>query len=242
MSDGMIKKESLAQLRTQINQFNVVFIGSELEEEKKDRLMFHAMKNKKLVYVVPKVNDMLLMNTSVTTMDDTMVMQVRPFTLSLTQLLIKRGVDIAAAVAMIVATLPVMVVTAIGIKIEDRGPVFFKQERVGKNHKPFNILKFRSMVIDAESKTGPVLAKSNDDRITKMGKFIRKTRIDELPQLINVLKGDMSLVGPRPEREFFTKQFQRENKWFNYRHAVKPGITGYAQVMGKYTTDADKKN
>ncbi len=235
------KKESLAQLRTQINQFNVVFIGSELEEEKKDRLMFHAMKNKKLVYVVPKVNDMLLMNTSVTTMDDTMVMQVRPFTLSLTQLLIKRGVDIAAAVAMIVATLPVMVVTAIGIKIEDRGPVFFKQERVGKNHKPFNILKFRSMVIDAESKTGPVLAKANDDRITKMGKFIRKTRIDELPQLINVLKGDMSLVGPRPEREFFTKQFQRENKWFNYRHAVKPGITGYAQVMGKYTTDADKK-
>lgn len=235
------KGESLAQLKVQINQYNVVFFGSELEEEKKDRLMFHAMKKKKLVYVVPKVNDMLLMNTSVTTMDDTMVMQVKPFTLTLTQLLVKRVVDIAASIIMLIATMPVMLIAAIGIKLEDRGPVFFKQERIGKNHQPFNILKFRSMVIDAESKTGPTLAKSGDTRITKMGRFIRKTRIDELPQLLNVLKGDMSLVGPRPERDFFAEKFQRENKWFNYRHAVKPGITGYAQVMGKYTTNADKK-
>ncbi len=235
------KRESLAQLRSKINQYNVVFLGSNLDEDKKDRLMFHAMKKKKLVYVVPQVNDMLLMNTSVTTMDDTMVMQVKPFTLTLTQLLIKRAVDLVASALMVIATLPVMVIAAIGIKLEDGGPIFFRQERIGKNHQPFHILKFRSMVMDAESKTGPVLAQTNDDRITKIGKFIRKTRIDELPQLLNVLKGDMSLIGPRPERDFFVEQFQRENKWFNYRHAIKPGITGYAQVMGKYTTNADKK-
>ncbi|BAD65638.1 sugar transferase [Shouchella clausii] len=235
------KRESLAQLRTKLMEYDVVFLGSGLDEGKKDRLMFHAMKKKKLVYVVPKVNDMLLMNTSVTTMDDTMVMQVKPFTLTLTQLLIKRAVDIAASSVMLIATLPVMLLTAIAIKLEDGGPIFFKQERLGKNHQPFNILKFRSMVMDAEAKTGPTLAKSDDDRITKTGKFIRKTRIDELPQLINVLIGDMSLVGPRPERDFFAEKFQRENKWFNYRHAVKPGITGYAQVMGKYTTNVDKK-
>lgn len=235
------KRESLAQLRTKLMEYDVVFLGSGLDEGKKDRLMFHAMKKKKLVYVVPKVNDMLLMNTSVTTMDDTMVMQVKPFTLTLTQLLIKRAVDIAASSVMLIATLPVMLLTALAIKLEDGGPIFFKQERLGKNHQPFNILKFRSMVMDAEAKTGPTLAKSDDDRITKTGKFIRKTRIDELPQLINVLIGDMSLVGPRPERDFFAEKFQRENKWFNYRHAVKPGITGYAQVMGKYTTNVDKK-
>lgn len=161
------KRESLAQLRTKLMEYDVVFLGSGLDEGKKDRLMFHAMKKKKLVYVVPKVNDMLLMNTSVTTMDDTMVMQVKPFTLTLTQLLIKRAVDIAASSVMLIATLPVMLLTAIAIKLEDGGPIFFKQERLGKNHQPFNILKFRSMVMDAEAKTGPTLAKSDDDRITK---------------------------------------------------------------------------
>ncbi|WP_059103387.1 sugar transferase [Shouchella shacheensis] len=235
------KKESLAQLRTQLLQYSVIFLGSGLDEDKKERLMFHAMKNNKLVYVVPKVNDMLLMNTSVTSLDDTMIMQVRPFMLSVPQLVLKRLMDIVVSFGILLVTLPVFLLTAIAIKTEDKGSIFFRQERLGKYHQPFNILKFRSMVENAEEQTGPTLAKSGDARITKMGRFIRKTRIDELPQLLNVLKGDMSLVGPRPERDFFADKFQRENKWFNYRHAVKPGITGYAQVMGKYTTNVDKK-
>ncbi|SDB87690.1 sugar transferase [Shouchella lonarensis] len=235
------KNESLAALQAHVMQYDVIFLGSGIEEAKKERLMFCAMKNEKLVYVVPKVNDMLLMNTSVTTVDDTMVMQVKPFTLTLFQAGLKRMIDVAVSFVLLLFTLPVTVICAIAIKCGDGGPIFFKQERLGKNHRPFHILKFRSMVIDAEAKTGPTLATTNDARITKMGKFIRKTRIDELPQLINVLKGDMSLVGPRPERAFFATQFQRQNKWFNYRHAVKPGITGYAQVMGKYTTSVDKK-
>ncbi|WP_156323976.1 sugar transferase [Bacillus sp. JCM 19034] len=170
-----------------------------------------------------------------------MVLEVKPFTLSSGQILAKRLLDVVVSTVLLLFTTPIMILAAIAIKLEDRGPVFFKQERVGQYNKPFQILKFRSMIVDAEAKTGPVLAKSADSRITKVGAFIRKTRIDELPQLLNVLKGNMSLVGPRPEREYFAKKFEQENKWFYYRSAVKPGITGFAQVFGYYTTSADSK-
>ncbi|TSB48622.1 sugar transferase [Alkalicoccobacillus porphyridii] len=235
------KKSNVQQLKAQLLNYNFIFLSNSLEEDKKNRLIFHAMKNNKLVYVVPTVNDLLVMNTAVTTLDDTMVMQVKPFTLPLAQLAMKRLTDIVFSLAILIFTLPVFLITALSIKLEDGGSIFFKQERIGKDHKQFHILKFRSMVENAEAKTGPTLAQSGDRRITKIGKFIRKTRIDELPQLINVLIGDMSLVGPRPERDFFADQFQKDNKWFNYRNTVKPGITGYAQVMGKYTTNVDKK-
>ncbi len=155
--------------------------------------------------MIPNTNELFVMKTSVTTLGDTMVMQVKPFTLTNGQILFKRLLDLAVSAVLLLITMPVMLVAAIAIKLEDRGPIFFKQERIGKGQKTFKILKFRSMIVDAEAKTGPTLAKSMDERITKTGKFIRKTRIDELPQLINVLKGDMSLVGPRPEREFFCK-------------------------------------
>ncbi|BAB07369.1 teichuronic acid biosynthesis (glycosyltransferase) [Halalkalibacterium halodurans C-125] len=131
---------------------------------------------------------------------------------------------------------------AILIKLEDpKGSIIYKQERLGKDNKPFMIYKFRSMVEGAEKKTGPVLATQNDDRITKVGKFIRATRLDELPQLFNVLKGDMSLVGPRPERSFFIEQLSKEHLDYAYRNTVQPGITGYAQIMGKYSTEAEDK-
>lgn len=234
-------KSNVQQLKTQLLNYDFIFLSSSLEDEKKNRIIFHAMKNNKLVYIVPTVNELLVMNTSVTTLDDTMVMQVKPFTLPVAQLAMKRLTDIVLSLAILVATLPVSFIAAIVIKIEDGGSIFFKQERIGKDHKQFHILKFRSMVENAEEQTGPTLAQSGDNRITKIGRFMRKTRIDELPQLINVLVGDMSLVGPRPERDFFADQFQKDNKWFNYRNTVKPGITGYAQVMGKYTTNVDKK-
>lgn len=124
---------------------------------------------------------------------------------------------------------------------EPKGSIFYKQARLGQNNKEFTIYKFRSMVEGAEKLTGPVLAGQNDPRITKFGHFLRKTRIDELPQFLNVLKGDMSIVGPRPEREFFIKQFEKEHNSYTYRSTVKPGITGYAQIMGKYTTTVEDK-
>ncbi|WP_274169692.1 sugar transferase [Halalkalibacter sp. APA_J-10(15)] len=231
----------MKDIKMKMKPYELVFIGSTMTERKKNDILYYAMKQKQLSYMIPNTNELFIMKTSFTTLGDTMVLEVKPFTLSSGQMLAKRLLDVFVSAILLLLSAPIMVATAIAIKLEDRGPVFFKQERVGKHNKPFQILKFRSMIVDAEAKTGPVLAKSSDSRITKVGAFIRKTRIDELPQLLNVLKGSMSLVGPRPEREYFAKKFEKENKWFYYRGAVKPGITGFAQVFGYYTTSADSK-
>ncbi|SEM78889.1 sugar transferase [Lihuaxuella thermophila] len=152
----------------------------------------------------------------------------------------KRVFEVVFSIALLLFTLPVLVLTAIAIKLESPGPVFYKQERVGLNGRTFNIIKLRSMRTDAE-KNGPQWAAKNDPRVTQVGKFIRKTRIDEIPQLINVLRGDMSLIGPRPERPMFTEQFDKEIPGFKKRLAVKPGLTGWAQVNGGYeATPAEK--
>ena len=129
-----------------------------------------------------------------------------------------------------------MLVTAICIKLQDGGPVLYRQIRCTKNGRHFEILKFRSMVVDAEKAGKAMLATENDPRITKVGRFIRKCRIDELPQLFNVLKGDMSFVGPRPERPEFIEKYTEEMPEFSYRMKVRAGITGYAQLYGKYNT------
>lgn len=154
--------------------------------------------------------------------------------------LCKRTFEVLFSLLLLVATLPVLLVTAIAIKLESPGGVFYKQERVGKNGKTFNVWKLRSMRNDAE-KNGPQWAAKNDARVTRVGNFIRKTRIDELPQIFNVLAGDMSLIGPRPERPIFTEQFDQEIPGFKNRLLVKPGLTGWAQVNGGYEmTPAEK--
>ncbi|MBT2572886.1 exopolysaccharide biosynthesis polyprenyl glycosylphosphotransferase [Bacillus sp. ISL-51] len=145
----------------------------------------------------------------------------------------KRFVDILFALTGLLAALPIMALFSILICLESPGPAFYKQERVGKNGRAFHLYKLRSMKIDAE-KSGAVWALKKDPRVTKVGAFIRRTRIDELPQLLNVLRGEMSLIGPRPERPVFTKQFQAEIPGFTERLAVKPGLSGWAQVNGGY--------
>lgn len=152
--------------------------------------------------------------------------------------IVKRYIDIIGSTIILALTLPIAILIAIMIKIESKGPIFFKQRRTGQYNIEFNVLKFRSMCQDAE-KDGAKWALKNDARVTKVGKFIRKTRIDEIPQLINVLKGEMSIIGPRPEREVFISTLEKEIPYYRFRHAVKPGVTGLAQVNYSYGASVD---
>jgi Undecaprenyl-phosphate glucose phosphotransferase len=147
-------------------------------------------------------------------------------------IVVKRLMDIVLSAIALVVLAPVMLLIALMVKVTSRGPVFYRQERCGLNGRPFHMLKFRSMPVDAESQTGPVWAKKGDDRTTRLGAFLRKTSLDELPQFINVLRGDMSIVGPRPERPVFIEKFKKTIPSYMARHAVKCGITGWAQVNG----------
>jgi sugar transferase (PEP-CTERM system associated) len=146
----------------------------------------------------------------------------------------KRAVGLILSVLMAVFLSPLLALIAAAIKIDSPGPVIFSQERVGENGEIFTLYKFRSMLVDAEKKCGPVWASENDPRITRIGKIIRKLRIDELPQLWNVIAGDMSFVGPRPERPFFVERLRKSIPYYNERFSVKPGITGWAQIKYQY--------
>ncbi|MCW5750345.1 MAG: TIGR03013 family PEP-CTERM/XrtA system glycosyltransferase [Alphaproteobacteria bacterium] len=148
--------------------------------------------------------------------------------------LLKRGLDLLIGILFVLLTLPLMLVIAVLIRIDSPGPVIFRQERVGREGRPFVLYKFRSMRQDAEAKSGPQWATEADPRITRIGHFIRKSRIDEIPQVFNVLKGDMSFIGPRPERPFFVEDLARQIPYFNERHRVAPGITGWAQINYPY--------
>jgi lipopolysaccharide/colanic/teichoic acid biosynthesis glycosyltransferase len=149
-------------------------------------------------------------------------------------ILVKEVLDRLAAIAGLVIFLPVLAIIGLIIKFTSKGPVFYVQERVGKDGRPFGIIKLRTMVSDAEASTGPVWACANDPRITPFGRFLRKSHLDEVPQLINVIKGEMSIVGPRPERPLFVDKFKSQIPSYAERLRVKPGITGLAQVCHKY--------
>lgn len=193
------------------------------------------------VYMMPKIPDVLLKGSEPLHLFDTPILLTREYVLSFEQRMAKRTVDIVCSLLLCVITSPIMLLTAIAIKLYDGGPVLYKQIRVTRDMREFKILKFRSMKVDAEKHSGAVLAKKGDDRITPIGRFIRMVRIDELPQLINILMGEMSFIGPRPERPEIMEKYMEEMPEFVFRTKVKAGLAGYAQVYGKYnTTPYDK--
>ncbi len=193
------------------------------------------------VYIMPKIPDILVKGADQLHLFDTPILFTREYVLSFEQRMAKRTIDLVCAVLLFVIASPIMLVTAIAIKLYDGGPVLYAQTRVTRDEKPFRILKFRSMRTDAEKDGVARLASKNDSRITPIGKFIRMVRIDELPQLLNIIRGDMSFIGPRPERPEIMEQYMEEMPEFVYRTKVKAGLAGYAQVYGKYnTTPYDK--
>lgn len=188
------------------------------------------------VYVMPKISDVILVGAEELHIFDTPILLSREYSLSMEQRFIKRTIDIIGAVILLLITSPLMLLTALVVKLYDRGPVLYKQIRCTIDQKQFYIMKFRSMRIDAEKDGVARLAQKNDNRITPVGRFIRKCRLDELPQLFNILKGDMSFIGPRPERPEIIAQYVEIIPEFVFRMKVKAGLAGFAQVYGKYNT------
>ena len=191
-------------------------------------------------YVSPKISDIILMGSERIHLFDTPLLMSRNMGLSVDQRVAKRVLDILVSGIGIIITSPIMLIIAIAVKAYDKGPVFYFQDRLTIGGTPFKICKFRSMCVDSE-KNGARLASKHDSRITPVGRVLRNLHLDELPQLFNVFKGDMSLVGPRPERKMIMHEYEKELPEFYYRLKVKAGLTGYAQVYGKYnTTPYDK--
>lgn len=192
------------------------------------------------VEVVPELYE-IFMGTVDTLVSDIPLMELTKKPTAGWVLTAKRLIDIVLALLLLVLFLPVIAAAAVAIKLSSPGPILYRQERVGKDEKPFEVVKFRTMVAGAEAETGPVLAAASDERITPVGRFLRRYRLDELPQLAGILKGEMSFVGPRPERAFFVDQFKKQIPGYRERFRVKPGATGLAQVSGSYATTAENK-
>ena len=212
----------------------------DLPSETRNRYLKHCFAHSIRCYVTPKISDVILTGSDRIHLFDTPLLVSKNMGLTAEQMFIKRIVDIAISLIGIVVSSPIMLICAIAVKLYDGGPVFYRQERLTYKGKTFRIFKFRSMCVDSE-KHGARLASKHDSRITPVGKVLRNLHFDELPQLFNILIGDMSVVGPRPERKAILKEYQREIPEFYYRLKVKAGLTGYAQVYGKYnTTPYDK--
>ena len=240
VSEGMeaLQKEILTGYEG--GEYEAVVIWDVHTEDRNAILKFCYAKSIR-TYMMPKITDVIVLGAEELHLFDTPILLTREYSLTMEQRFVKRMIDIVCSAILLVLASPIMLITAIAIKVYDGGPVLYKQVRCTRDQKEFHIMKFRSMRTDAEKDGVARLAQKNDNRITPIGKFIRKVRIDELPQLINILRGDMSFIGPRPERPEIIAQYMKLMPEFAYRMMVKAGLAGYAQVYGKYnTTPYDK--
>lgn len=224
-----------------VDDVDIVYLADELPEGEKLAIYELVTRKEKKLFLPTTFENLVMIRPNMMNFEDESIIEASDFRINEEEDFLKRVFDILVSLVLLVIASPFMLITAALIKLTSPGPVIYKQTRITLDQREFSILKFRSMSATAEAKSGPVLASSNDARVTTVGKYIRALRIDELPQLINVLRGDMSIVGPRPERPFFVDQFKAENSHYYLRHNVRAGITGYAQVYGKYASDYNSK-
>jgi len=233
-------EEGMESIKIRIDNYDGAIICDAPSQIRNDILKY-CFDTSKRTYITPKISDVIIRGADELNLFDTPILLCRNRGLSIEQRFLKRLFDILLSLIALIILSPFLLLIAIAIKLYDRGPVFFTQERVTIDGKSFKIYKFRSMIVDAEKDGHSIPATDNDPRITPIGKLIRKIRFDEFPQLINIIKGDMSIVGPRPERTEHVEQYIKDMPEFKYRTKVKAGLTGYAQIYGKYNTTAYDK-
>lgn len=233
-------EEGFERISKEVVNFDAVII-CDTENQLRNDIMKFCFEQRIVTYVTPKISDILIRGSEELHILDTPLLVSRNFGIKLEQRILKRAFDLVVSLIAIIVLSPFFLVTAIAVKAYDGGPVIYKQKRLTYHGKEFYLYKFRSMITDAEKDGKARLAAEGDSRITPVGAFIRKTRLDELPQLLNILKGEMSIVGPRPERPEIAEEYEETIPEFKFRLNAKAGLTGYAQVMGKYnTTPYDK--
>lgn len=214
---------------------------ADLHAGQRNRILKYCYAHGIRTYLTPKISDIVIHNSEMLHVFDTPLFVAKAEEMPLEQKLLKRILDVMVSLVILILASPIMVIAALCIHFYDGGPVFFKQKRLTLNGKEFYVYKFRSMIVDAEKDGVARLATEHDSRITPVGKLIRATRVDELPQLLNILKGDMSVVGPRPERPEIASEYEKDIPEFAFRLKAKAGLTGYAQIYGKYNTTAYDK-
>lgn len=222
-----------------MHQCEVIFLTEDIDEDIKHKIVRYCVEHNMTVLYEPRNTEIFLFNARFTQIDDSPLLNVRKFGFSPFDKMMKRILDVClCSLAFIIFLIPGLIVFLI---LKTGGSAFYSQERVTRNGKIFRIYKFRTMIDNAEAASGPVLANEKDERITLFGKFLRSMRIDEIPQIYNILKGEMSIVGPRPERPFFVNQFNKQIPEYYMRHRVKAGLTGLAQIEGRYNTSVGDK-
>lgn len=217
----------------------IILAPEERDRHRFQALLLQAKGHGVTVHVVPDLADVLAGHVKLGNVYGTPLEEIRSHLLSPQQAFLKRAIDVGASVLALLLGLPVYLACALAVKLDSKGPIFYQQVRIGKQAKPFKIIKYRSMVVNAES-SGPALSSDNDPRITRVGRFLRKTHLDEIPQFWNVLRGDMSLVGPRPERQHFIEQLLPQAPEFAYLFQVRPGITSWGQVQYGYASSVEE--
>lgn len=225
---------SLNEMEEVISKFDRIYI-LDIPAERRNEILKLCLKNEKPVYCNSKISDIMIQGGYTVKQGDKPFFCCEKYRLDRSEAIVKRAFDIVCSFLMLIILFPLFLMIAICIKAEDGGPVIYRQTRCTKDRKEFQIYKFRSMVVDSEP-FGARLAEEHDNRITKVGAFLRNTKLDELPQLVNILIGDMSIVGPRPERPELIDEIIKEVPEFMFRTYVKAGLTGYAQVQGNYMT------